>query len=479
MHNLSEKAIIEFIDKAVHNRSETTQVEFKDASGGFSPNLWDSVSAFSNSPGGGMIVFGIKEDRRSNSIEIKTINNLAILQEKIMSFLHESMVNVGKNSLKIIKYKNIDILVLLLAEQERDLKPCYYKHLGLPPGACIREGNINRRISDEEMRTFIRYSSNYQFDKSQATTTDIQDLSESKIREYLILSAKKAGRDFRFNTATDVKVMKNVGIIREFEDGVYPTIAGYMIFSKDPPQLLEPFSRYIVRCVRYSGSSVSTDIVDSQDIIGTLDTAIDQTHAFVLRNIAKQAEITGTKRIETYEYPTDALRELIVNAVIHRDYMVTGTYISVTIFSNRIEIVNPGNLPPGVTIENLKVAQFSRNQVISKILRDLGYMEEFGRGIDLVYAKMIAYNLPEPIFKNSANSFKVILFGEPFKILNPRQILIWNYLQENRFINAKTACKLIPKVSRPTINNDLRQMMESELITQRGSGSLTYYESSY
>lgn len=479
MHNLSDAAIIGFIDKAIHNKSETTQVEFKDCSGGFSSNIWDSVSAFTNSPGGGMIVFGIKEDRRSNSIEVKNINNLAILQEKIMSFLHESMINVGKNALKIVRYKGTDILVLLIAEQERDLKPCYYKQLGLPPGACIREGNINRRISDEEMRTFIRYSSNYQFDKSQAISTAISDLSDPKIRDYLILSAKKAGRDIKFSPATDIKVMKNVGILREFEDGIYPTIAGYLIFSNEQPQQVEPFSRYIVRCVRYSGNSVSTDIVDSQDIIGTLDTIIDQTHAFALRNMAKESAIVGTKRIETFEYPADALRELIVNAVIHRDYMVTGTYISVTIFNNRIEIVNPGNLPPGVTIENLKVAQFSRNQVISKILRDLGYMEEFGRGIDLVYAKMIAYNLPEPIFKNSANSFKVVLFGKQFKKLNPRQILIWNYLQENRFINAKTACKLIPKVSRPTINNDLRQMTELELITQRGNGSLTFYESAY
>jgi ATP-dependent DNA helicase RecG len=151
----------------------------------------------------------------------------------------------------------------------------------------------------------------------------------------------------------------------------------------------------------------------------------------------------------------------------------------VNVFSNRVEISNPGNLPPGITIDTIRDSQFSRNQFIASILRNLEFLEEYGRGIDIVYAAMDAAGLLPPIFKNSTNSFKVILLGGSFKDLNQRQVEIWHKLQEVARLSARQMVDMFPATSRPTINNDIRKLVDTGLIVSKGSGYNTYYEAKF
>jgi ATP-dependent DNA helicase RecG len=170
---------------------------------------------------------------------------------------------------------------------------------------------------------------------------------------------------------------------------------------------------------------------------------------------------------------------MIVNALIHRDYSNKGTYVQITVFSDRIEISNPGTLPPGLTVENLKVSQFSRNGTISRIMRDMDYMEEYGRGIDLIYSEMSNWELLDPLFKNSSNSFKVTILGKNYLSLNERQIKFWHVLQNKNHLTASIAHQFFPDISRPTINNDLKTMINLGLIKMKGSSSNSYYEPEY
>lgn len=198
-----------------------------------------------------------------------------------------------------------------------------------------------------------------------------------------------------------------------------------------------------------------------------------------MRNIKNSAEIVGTKRIERYEYPEKAVREILANAVIHRDYRITETYTQVNIFDDRIEVFNPGNLPPGVTVENIKDAQESRNRIIAARLNEMDYLEEYGRGIDIVFTLMSEWVLLPPIFKNSSNSFKVILPGEKLSKLNERQLKIWEYLMDQQRITRKEIEKIIPDVPAQTIIYDLRKMKDMGLIQQKGMSSNTYYEANF
>ena len=191
-------------------------------------------------------------------------------------------------------------------------------------------------------------------------------------------------------------------------------------------------------------------------------------HSFVLRNIKKSAEIVGTKRVEKYEYPEKAIREIVANAVIHRDYRITETYTQINIFEDRIEVFNPGNLPPGVTIENIKDAQVSRNRIIAARLNEMDYLEEYGRGIDIVFTKMSEWGLLPPVFKNTSNSFKVILPGRKLSQLNKRQIIIWQHLMDKRRITRKDVETFIPNVPQATLRSDLAKMRDIGLLRQMG-----------
>ena len=270
MHDMSDDQIRILLDGALSSKSENYRVEFKDARQGLPKDIWEPVSAFSNCPGGGAIFFGIAEDRTAGTVQLVGCPNLAALQEKTVSCMNDLMVNSGKYSLKTIGYEGQQVLVLLISETSREKKPCYNRSIGLPNGACIRQGNTNRKITDEEMRTFIRYSADYRYDRAEAVNTSVDDLSIEKLKVYLEKSAARVGRKFT-EVAPSEKVLKNLGVISKFEQVVRPTVAGYLIFSKDTPQLVDPFSRYVVRGVRYSGTSSSSNIVDSQDIGGTLD----------------------------------------------------------------------------------------------------------------------------------------------------------------------------------------------------------------
>lgn len=475
---MDKNTILALLVEAEKHGSELPNLECKDARGGIPRNLWQGISAFSQKPGGGIIIFGIVEDRINKKLEIVGITELAQLQEKISNLVANAMSMTIRPEYHIIDYKQKTLLALVIAECPDQFKPCYYKPVGLPNGAYIRDGITNRKITDAEMRRFIEHAEQLKYDKQPAEGVSLEDIDTEKVKKLLIKKGEETGRTTA-PTSVDFERLKNLAIADEFKGVRLPTIAGALIFSKREPQHFPSLSRYLIRCVRYKGASVSTDIIDKADISGTLDTQIDETQKFILKNIRLSARIEGTKRMERYDYPQQAIREIVANAVIHRDYKITGTYTQVNVFEDRLEVFNPGCLPPGVTVENIKYAQVSRNEVIAALLKDMSYLEEYGRGIDIVFHSMKAWGLLDPIFKNTANSFRVILPGPRLSKLNERQIAIWEYLVEKDKITIKECSALLLDVPRTTINYDLQRLQDIGLIRQAGESINTYYTPSF
>lgn len=472
---MNEEQIIKEIKKALTINSETEFVEFKDARGGFPKTTTrKTLSAFGNTHGG-VIVFGV-EEKENKILEVVGDIDIAQLQEGTTSLSANDMSEVLRLNYHIITLSDKDILAVYVPECENRTKPYYIKELGMPRGAYVRDGNTDRQMTEEEMRSYVRNAQIDNFDSGCADDVTKDDLAMDKIEYFLQKSAKKTGREF--NGVHD-SVMQNIGLIKMCNDILRPTIAGYLIFAKENPQNKLQFERYKIRCVRYKGSGVSSDILDKTDLIGTLDEQIDLMHSFVLRNIKNSAQIVGTKRVEKYEYPEKAIREIVANAVIHRDYRITETYTQVNVFEDRIEVFNPGNLPPGVTIENIKTSQVSRNRIIAARLSEMDYMEEYGRGIGIVITKMSEWRLLPPIFKNTANSFKVILPGEKLSQLNERQLAIWQHLVDNPKITRKDIENLLIDIPQQTISGDLWKMQDIGLIHKEGQSVSTYYEANF
>lgn len=466
---MTDQQIIEKIKYGLTLATELSDLEFKTARTNVPNDIWKTISAFANRRGGGLVVFGVNQERNA----VEGCENLDLMQKKLTEYFNDKMSFILRPEYHIIDLDNKIVLAIFIPECPKDHMPCYYKPVGLPNGAYIREGNSNRRITDNEFRTYVATSKEFQFDLSEAMNTLQSDLSEAKILKLLTKREMdvKRGADSHI----DKNLLQNLGIASNFDSEFKPTVGGYLVFANNPPQERTPYERYLVRCVRYAGNGAASDIIDSADIKGTLDVQIDDSYKFVLKNVRKTSEIVGTKRVEKFEYPEAAIRELIANAVIHRDYKIIETYAQVKIFNDRIEIVNPGSLPPGVTVENIKDAQFSRNSMIAGRLKDLDYLEEYGRGIDIVLKKMEEWGLPSPLFRNLVNSFEVILLGDKFRTLNERQMKIIDALLIKGKLTAQDCQKILKGVPRATINYDLRELKDIGVIESHGASVSVFY----
>ena len=201
-----------------------------------------------------MIVFGV-EEKKDKTLEIIGGTNIAQLQESMTDLSANAMSEVLRLDYHIITFSDNEILAVYVPECNNRTKPYYFKELGMPRGAYVRDGNTDRQMTKNEMTSYVRNAQVDNFDENCADDISKDDLSFEKIEKFLQHSATKTKREFKPGVIDDA-VLKNIGIARDCNDELRPTIAGYLIFSKNDPQNKIQFERYIIRCVRYKGSGV-------------------------------------------------------------------------------------------------------------------------------------------------------------------------------------------------------------------------------
>lgn len=186
------------------------------------------------------------------------------------------------------------------------------------------------------------------------------------------------------------------------------SLAGLLLFGKRPEDYLY-FAR--ISAVRWEGIEAGERMLDRQEIVGRLPEQIDRAEKFVLRNTRLSTEIDGTRQRDTYEYPRPALREVIVNAVAHRDYSLQGAQILLYVFDDRLEIRSPGVLPNGVTLANIRTHYSkARNETIARVLFNLGYVNTLGSGIPRIIRLIREHSGREPDLVLKDNQFLVRLW---------------------------------------------------------------------
>ncbi|NWG17880.1 MAG: putative DNA binding domain-containing protein [Chloroflexi bacterium] len=349
-----------------------------------------------------------------------------------------------------------------------------------------RQETANVPISSRDLRLLIMQRAETSFETEVARGAGLGDMDWNKVKMYV------AGLSGLGETSVE-KVLLRRGCLIEHEGGLRPTHAGILLFGKDPQRFIRGAD---ITAARFAGETMS-DRFSRQDILGTLPDQIRRAEMFLIDHLRKGVQLgQAMARDEEFEYPLEAARELVVNAVAHRDYQISGDGIRLFLFSNRMEVISPGALPGPVTIANIKDERFSRNPVIVQVLSDMGFIERLGYGVDRVIDLMRQKQLRAPQFEERAGSFRVALFNEPvpdapagpppapaitFKgayqgqEINPRQEIALVYLHENARITNSDLQNLCPDVHAETIRRDLADLVTKNILRKMGQKRGSYY----
>ncbi|MBI5878507.1 MAG: DeoR family transcriptional regulator [Chloroflexi bacterium] len=378
-------------------------------------------------------------------------------------------------------------MMLPLPERaEVDSKPCLLIHVpkGLPHvynlrgKYLVRDGTRNTPLGTRRLRQLLleRGETGYESQMVAGATRD--DLDERRVRAY-------AGAVEALASLPVDDVLLRRGCARRDGGELKPTVAGLLMFGRDP-------TRHLNQCgillARYDGQAMA-DAFEKEEVRDTLPEQIRRAEGFVVARMRRGARLSGLAREERLEYPRAAVRELIVNAVAHRDYSIRGDEIRIALYSDRLEVYSPGRLPGHVTLKNMVDERFSRNDVIVQLLADLGFIERLGYGIDRILRLAKEHGLSRPRFAETANGFKVTLYGpgDDFRAevpdaarwqkyaLNDRQMQAVRWLQANGRITNRDYHELVPDVSEETIRRDLAEMVDKNVLLKIGDKRATYY----
>jgi ATP-dependent DNA helicase RecG len=347
-----------------------------------------------------------------------------------------------------------------------------------------RDGKKNRVLGPRLLRDLLRSRGEGNFEAQTLASASLDDLDRERVLGYARLFLAEEPSRPRLDEAT-LDLLYRRGCLAREGNTYKPTVAGWLLFGREPQRLL-PSAEILL--ARYSGREMSDTFI-RETARGSLPEQIRVAEAFILGNMRKGARIGDFRREEKPEYPLPAVREAIVNAVAHRDYQIRGEEVRVLMFGDRIEVYSPGRLPGHITVENIVEERFARNEVIVQVLTDLGFVERLGYGIDRIIRQMREAGLPRPHFQETANGFRVTLrgAGEDFVAagfdrdkyrsvpLNERQTAALQFLHKNNRITNREFHELYPDVSDETIRRDLADLVDAGLILKMGDRRGTYY----
>ncbi len=314
-------------------------------------------------------------------------------------------------------------------------------------------------------------------DASACPDATFADLSEDKVRWFL---ATRARRERQFALAVNTPSQDTL-IHLNLLDAGQPTHAAVLLFGKQPQRFLISSE---VKCLHFHGTEVRKPIPSYQIHKGTVFDLVDQAVDFVMSKIARtvSTRAQGPEAPVEYELPREAVSEAIVNAVVHRDY-TSNASVQIMLFSDRLEVLNPGELPPPLTMALLRVphASIPRNPLICDPMFLARYAEKPGSGILDVISLCREAGLPEPEFRQEGGQFVQTVWRDWLTDtvmddlgLNERQKKSVPLLRQVQSIT-NTAYQKATGASRATAKRDLDELVDKGVLTLEGHGRGAHY----
>lgn len=405
---MQEQELKELISRILQNKSETSNIEFKSAKEGYPEKLYDSFSSFSNTEGG-IILFGI--DERAG-YKICGVKNPDILEKKIVEQANE-MVPVIRPHISMCIYEGKTIVAAEISELDTINKPCYYVGKGKSKGSYIRVGDADLPMTEYEIYSYDSYK--YKMEDELRTCVRIDESFFDQIQLDGFIARAVSVKPNLINLDK-----KSLICLNGFSDKEgRPTVCGIMLFGKTPQYLSPNLDIVAVVCATENYAEENEDgvrFIVNKRLDGTIPQMLETAMAFVQQNMAISTIIDENgRRKDVSEYPIRAIREIILNALIHRDYSIhtENEPIRIEMYPTHIEISNPGGLYGRLTIDDLgKRKGDVRNPFLAAALEILLQTKNHYSGIPTIYAEMKKAGLPAPKFEDQRGTFKVTLYNK-------------------------------------------------------------------
>lgn len=479
--------------------SDTADIEVKSAASDLPKDIVESISAFANKSGG-IIVCGISEQdgfRPTQHFDARKIS------DALAQACSDKMEPPVRADVQIEEFESHLVVVARIPETTPFAKPCYIKARGLYEGSFIRTGDGDRKLSRYEVDRLSEERTQPKYDLQVLESASSSELDSELTAGFLLRERAMSPRVFAGLSDEDALVSMNV--LGAGSDGkLHPTLAGLMALGRHPQR---HFPRANVTFAVFPGTS-KQDIsengarfLDSRTIIGSIPVMVTETVAAIHRNMRIASYVEGAARRDVPEYPEIALREVVANALMHRDYSPEGvaSQVQVNMFADRIEVISPGGLFGMVTVDNIGTygASSSRNQFLSRILESTPFpqdapesgfvVENKGTGFAQTQAALRQQGLPpaEPV--DNLSLFAVVIRKKtesPALLVAPaparkrsqrfaKQKAILLVLESGSMSTSEIAEAL--GLSPATVLRQLKDMLGKGEVTKTGKGRATRY----
>ena len=425
-------------------------------------DIVETCAAFASAQGG-RVYIGVRDDGTVIGVQVGK-GTLEDLSNKIAQNTSPKVVPTVATLTENGK------AVVTVEVPEHSTKPVYAFEKPLR-----RSGRSNQVLSPGEAAEMYLQSRGRTWDYTVMVESVIRDLDMGRVTHFV--ERARAARRLEVNLDTPAEqVLHQLKLIRSGK----PTVAGVLLFGLSPAQFLPQAT---VRCARFKGETEGT-FLDMQVIEAGIIEQVEAVMEFARRNLRMAVKIEGAlERTEQWEYPLEAVREAVVNAVCHRDY-ASAASVQVRIFDDRLEVWNPGGLPPELSVKDLRVSHQSipRNKLIADAFFLIGYVEQFGTGTQRMISQLRQAGFPEPEFESREHFIRVV-FRKKIRLeerfagmgLNDRQVRALQQVSDKERITLAVYAQLLGMPKR-TLQRDLQELVKKGVLVKRGTAKATWYE---
>ncbi len=430
-------------------RDEGKTLEFKrDLSA--RQGLLRTLVAFANTAGGTLLV-GVEDRTR----HVRGVNAPLDLEERLANLISDGISPRLVPELEIVPWRRTHILAVQV--HPSSVRPHYVTKEGLDGGVYVRVGSTNRKADQELVDELRRYGRGEVYDEQ-----PMPELGSEAIDFRVASECFAPSRELR---RTDLETLR---LVTRYQGRKVPTVGGIILFGKERER---HYPDAWIQAGRFRGTDKSR-ITDRLEIRSIPLRAVEEAIGFVQKHALHGAEIGAVRRIERWNLPPVAVREAVINAVVHADYAQRGAPIRVSVFDDRLEVENPGLLPFGLTIDDIErgISKL-RNRVIGRTFHTLGFMEQWGSGIQRMRAACHDLGLAPPRLEEIGTRFRVTLFTERVGApsLDPTDQAILDVLDDGEGRLTSEIAREIERTSRTT-RTRLARLIERGLVREIGSG---------